>query len=74
MAPRIQVTVRLDPADFSRLEELTGSTAGNAGRLSLNKVAEALIHRALAEGWTVTPGTPPAATRGGSWFEPGRPS
>ena len=65
MEPRVQVTLRLDPADFGRLRAITE----NAGGLSINKVGEALLHRALAEGWTVTPGTPPAATRGGSWFE-----
>jgi hypothetical protein len=65
MEPRVQVTLRLDPADFARLREITAA----AGGLSINKVGEALLHRALTEGWTVTPGTPPAATRGGSWFE-----
>jgi hypothetical protein len=67
MRPRIQVTFRLDPPDYDRLCEITKQ----AGGLSLSKVGEALLHRALAEGWTVTPGTPPAATRGGSWFERG---
>jgi len=67
MQPRVQVTLRLDPVYFQRLLEVTEQ----AGGLSINKVGEALLKRALDEGWTVTPGTPPAATRGGSWFERG---
>jgi hypothetical protein len=65
MEPRAQITLRIEPADFRRLREITNE----AGGLSVNQVGAALLHRALAEGWTVTPGTPPAATRGGSWFE-----
>ncbi len=67
MEPRVQVTLRLDHADFKRLREITAA----AGGLSVNQVGAALLHRALAEGWSVTPGTPPAATRGGSWFDRG---
>jgi hypothetical protein len=53
---RVQLTVRLDHADYLKLTRIA-----HDARLSHNQVAAALLHRALEAGWTVKAGSQPVA-------------
>lgn len=63
----VQLSLRISRADSDMLWKLA-----QAADISVNRVAAALLHRALAEGWAIQPGTvasvvtpqdPPARSR-----------
>jgi hypothetical protein len=65
---RVQLTVRVEPhtADYiTRLATLARQQTGI--RLSQGQIAATLLERAEVEGWTINPGSRPAATPPDGW-------
>jgi hypothetical protein len=53
---RVQITVRVEPHTHDYLTELADTATHESGiRISVSQVSAALLERAEAEGWQVTP-------------------
>jgi hypothetical protein len=60
---RVQLTVRVEPHTADYITALATRARQQTGiRLSQGQIAAALLERAEAEGWSINPGTRPAAT------------
>ena len=59
---RVQLTVRVEPHTADYITAQAAESRRRTGiRMTRNEVAAALLERAEAEGWSVNPGTRPAA-------------
>jgi hypothetical protein len=60
---RVQLTVRVEPHTADYITTLASAVTFDTGiRISAGHIAALLLERAEAEGWTINPGSRPAAT------------